>query len=244
MSQEEAPNTTDEVQEAVTREPNESLVDQLPLGEGVVTGSGAFLLAYLFYHQVITFTTTLGNASPQGPSGWIVAGWYFFGSHNVPVEVGGETAAISVLPNLGMGNSGFGVFGGWPIQVLLLFAPALLLIGAGYLVVSWEDPDELVDLATSVVAVAIPYLVLSVVAALVMTHTYTNEQAIAGLLDAITPLGEQYSGGEPPASLNAGVNTVNAALFAGILYPIVFGFIGGVVAKKDLVVDEVSAKLN
>lgn len=242
MSQKETADPTDDVQETVTREPNESLVEQLPLGEGIVAGSGAFLLAYLFYHQVVTFLTTFGSASAKGPSGWVVSGWYFFASHNVPVRASGELAAISTLPRLG--TSGTNFIGGWPVQLFLLFAPAVLLIGAGYLVASRVDPDELVDLAGSVVAVAIPYLVLSVVAALLMTHTYTNADAIGTIVSSVEPLAEQYSGGEPPANLQVGVDLVDAILFAGVLYPLIFAGIGGVIAKKDLVVDEVSAKLD
>ncbi|SNZ15128.1 hypothetical protein SAMN06269185_2388 [Natronoarchaeum philippinense] len=243
MSQEEAPNTADGTREVVSQQQTESLVDQLPLGEGVVAGSGAFLLAYLFYHQVVTFLTTFGSASSAGPSGWVVSGWYFFASHNVPVQAGGETAAVSVLPRLGTSGTNFFI-GGWPVQMLLLFAPAFGLIGAGYLVVSWEDPDELVDLALSVAAVAIPYLVLSVVAAFLMTHTYTNSGAIGTIISNVEPLAQQYSNGQPPSSLNVGVSITNAALFAGIVYPVVFGGLGGIAAKKDLVVDEITARLN
>lgn len=238
MSREE-PNPAESVQEPVARENQAGFADKLRLPEGTIAGGGAFVLAYLFYRQIVTFTMTVSGPVENGPAGWIVSGWYFFASHGVSLEASGEAVGLGGLPsNL---SSTFN-FGGWFLQVLILFLPVVLLVGAGYLVASWTDPDDLTELVAASVSVALPYLVLSLVAAVLMSHSFTDEQMIASIVQGSEPLMEQFD--DVPGSLEVGVSLTDAVLYAGILYPVVFGLVGGALAKTELLFDELSDALN
>lgn len=239
MSQ-EGPNPTENVQEPVNQRTEAGFDDKLQLPEGSIAGGGAFVLAYLFYRQIVTFFMTVSGPMEEGPAAWVVSGWYFFASHGVGLEASGETVGLSALPVSSLSSS-FS-FGGWFLQVLILFLPVGLLVGAGYLVASWTDPDDLTELVAASVSVALPYLVLSLVAAVLMSHSFTDEQMISSVVQSSQPLMEQFD--EAPGSLEVGVSLTDAVIYAGILYPVVFGLVGGALAKTDLLFDEVSDALN
>lgn len=238
MSREE-PNPTENVQDPVRRENQASFVDKLTLPEGTIAGAGAFLLAYLFYRQIVTFTMTVSGPVEEGPAGWIVSGWYFFASHGVSLEASGQAVGLGSLPSNFVSSYSFG---GWFLQVLILFLPVVLLVGAGYLVASWTDPDDLTELAAASVSVALPYLVLSLVAAVLMSHSFTDEAMITSIIQSSEPLMDQFD--DVPGSLEVGVSLTDAVLYAGILYPVVFGLIGGAIAKKNLLFDELGDAMN
>ncbi|PSQ26267.1 hypothetical protein BRD03_10630 [Halobacteriales archaeon QS_9_68_17] len=236
----EGPNSTENAQEPVNQRTETGFADKLQLPEGGVAGGGAFVLAYLFYRQIVTFSMTVSGPMEEGPAAWVVSGWYFFASHGVGLEASGETVGLSALPINSLSSS-FS-FGGWFLQVLILFLPVGLLVGAGYLVASWTDPDDLTELVAASVSVALPYLVLSLVAAVLMSHSFTDERMIASVVQSSQPLMEQLD--EPPGSLEVGVNLIDAVIYAGILYPVVFGLVGGALAETDLLFDELSDALN
>ena len=238
MSQ-EGPNPTENVQDPVNQQNQASFVNKLPLPEGSVAGAGAFLLSYLFYRQIVTFTTTVSGPMEEGPAGWIVSGWYFFASHGVGLEASGQAIGLSTLPSNFASSFRFG---GWFLQVLILFLPVILLVGAGYLVATWTDPDDLTELVAASVSIALPYLVLSLVAAVLMSHSFTDEPMITSIIESSQPLTEQFD--DVPGSLEVGVSLTDAVLYAGILYPVVFGLVGGALAKTDLLFDELSDALN
>ncbi|NHN46252.1 hypothetical protein G9464_01380 [Halostella sp. JP-L12] len=240
MSREEPPTPSESVQDPVNRENQASFVDKLRLPEGTITGGGAFVLAYLFYRQIVTFSMTVSGPMEEGPAAWIVSGWYFFASHGVGLEASGEAVGLGTLP-VNTLSSSFS-FGGWLLQVLILFLPVILLVGAGYLVTSWTDPDDLTELVAASVSVALPYLVLSLVAAVLMSHSFTDEQMITSIIQSSEPLADKFD--EVPGNLEVGVSLADAALYAGVFYPVVFGLVGGAIAKKNLLFDELADALN
>jgi hypothetical protein len=176
----------------------------LPVAAGAVGGVAAFLLGY-----VLTFLTKAGDTSdPLGdlggslggadiaPAGWQVIGWFFFQAHNVGIE-----ASVSV------GDGGSQQLPS-DIGVVLLLVPVVSLAVAGAIVASQADAGDAVGGVVAGASVAVGYLVLAVVFALVTPWTVSA----AG------------------ASATVGPTLITAVLLAGVVYPVVFGAVGGAVA--------------
>lgn len=172
-----------------------------PLARGALAGVGAWLLGYLTTYvwkaeavsealQGVGFVSQLlgGEAVPA----WKGVSWLFLNAHFVatrfPTIAGGTRTA-----NFVTGEDG---------STLLLALPPLLLVAAG-LLTAYGRPASLSERAKVGATVALGYLPVSALVALLTTHAIGNtEAAIAA-------------------------DPVTAVLLAGLVYPVVFGAVGG-----------------
>lgn len=130
-------------------------------------------------------------------------GWVFFNSHFV------ET--ITEADFLGFGGStAVSFIGSDGFTPLLYLIPVALLVGAGLAVGRSKGVTETVDGAVAGVFVLPPYLVLSAIGAVVFRVSTEG-------------LGSSFSG-QP--------ELLPAILLAGLVFPAVFGVIGGVIAAN------------
>lgn len=98
---------------------------------------------------------------------------------------------------------------------ILYFVPLVALVAAGYGIVKYVDGDSLEDNLKAAALIAPGYLVLSLVFALLAGHEYTD------------------------AEISVSLVTADAILYAGVLYPVVFGMIGALLASWPRPVDRI-----
>lgn len=183
--------------------------DDLPLIEGAIAGAAAWIVGYVLTALVVLARiedSTLGEVSDtvgDGGSGIDFIGWVFFNSHFVDTVVEADF--------LGFGGSSTASFiGGDGFTPLLYLFPVALLVGSGLAVGRSQGVTETPDGAVAGALVVPPYLVLSAVGA-VLFRVSTEA------------LGASFSG-QP--------ELLPAVLLAGVVYPAVFGAIGGIVAAN------------
>jgi hypothetical protein len=181
-----------------------------PLLLGAAGGALAFLLGYLvtFLLQSSDLPEGLGSLADalatlgvSPPAGWQVVGWYFLGAHNVGLEVSTSLG--------GQSGSGTVLNDLGPLQMVI---PVLLLVLAGFLVARAAGARDATEGAKAGLTVVPGYLVLAVVLALASSWSFSE------------------SAGGLSASASIAPELLSAVLLAGVLYPAVFGALGGVAA--------------
>ncbi|MEF8787094.1 MAG: hypothetical protein V5A45_14270 [Haloarculaceae archaeon] len=181
----------------------------LPLINGAIAGGAAWIAGYLLTAVVVLARiedTELGEISDtvgDGGSGIDFVGWVFFNSHFV------ETVIEANFLGFG-GSTVVSFIGGDGFTPLLYLIPVALLIGSGLAVGRSRGVTETTDGAVAGVFVLPPYLMLSVIGAVLFR---VSAEA----------LGSSFSG-QP--------ELLPAILLGGIVYPAVFGAIGGIVAAN------------
>lgn len=178
------------------------------LATGGAVGAAAYVVGY-----ILTFVfITIDGVEPGEVDSWKVVGWVFYGEHNVDIETtisaGGrsETETTSIF-----GGEITGDLTSTIPEFLYLLLPVVVLVGAGFLVYTMVGRRLETGAAAGVGAsVAVGYLVLAVIG----TFLFEASQSAA--------LGEVTFGPE----MTTGI------LVAGIVYPVVFGAIGGVVGRS------------
>ncbi len=182
----------------------------LPLARGAAGGALAFLLGYLatFLVQSSDIPEGLGSLADalvtlgvSPPAGWQVIGWYYIGAHNVGIEVSTSVA--------GQSRSGVVLSDLGPLQMVV---PVLLLVVAGFFVASDAGVRDATAGAKAGLTVVPGYLVLAVVLALASSWSFSE------------------SAGGVSASATVVPELLPAVLLAGVLYPVVFGALGGAAA--------------
>ena len=145
----------------------------------------------------------LSEGAGDGGSGIDFVGWVFFNSHFV------DTIVTADILGFG-GSSAVSFIGGDGFTPLLYLIPVALLVGSGLAVGRSQGVTETADGAVAGVLVVPPYLALSVVGTLVFR---VSTEA----------LGSSFSG-QP--------DLLPSILLAGLVFPAVFGAIGGVIAAN------------
>lgn len=141
---------------------------------------------------------------------------------NVIIEiVGGETvptwkavgwifynahAVDLTLPALGSGSATRSLVGNGGAPTLLYVVPPLLLLVTGAAVAWWASADGAAGGAVAGGSIVLGYLILAVVGAFLVRYTF--QESFVGPV------------------------TAHAVLLAGIVYPVVFGSIGGALAGE------------
>jgi hypothetical protein len=178
---------------------DDSLTDRLPLVEGAVAGVSAYVFGYL-----VTYLATSGSMEER------LSGFNF-----IAELFGGEP--ISVWQGVGwlFYNAHFvrtratGGLGGPRSQnfiaasdggaiVLLYLVPVVLLVGVGFVVARLAGADEAADAAAAGAAVTLGYFPLALIGRFLFS----------------------YDGSVAP-------DLVTALLLAGLVYPLIFGAVGG-----------------
>jgi len=183
--------------------------DTLPLVEGVIAGAAAWIACYVLTAVVVLAriqNTELGEISEgvgDGGGGIEFIGWVFFNSHFVDTIIAADFLGFG-------GSSAMSFIGGDGFTPLLYLIPVALLIGSGLAVGRSQGVTETTDGAVAGVFVVLPYLALSVIGTLVFR---VSTEA----------LGSSFSG-QP--------DLLPSILLAGVLFPAVFGAIGGIVAAN------------
>ncbi|QCJ47918.1 MULTISPECIES: hypothetical protein [Haloprofundus] len=194
-------------------------VTHLPLRRSASVGAVVYAVGYAValvatagYAGAVAAVEVAGettDAAPLGeilgvdPASWITSGWLFYNAHLVPTSV---PIADAVNGLGGLTNRSLLATLGGPLYALYLLPP-LLLLAAGYVVVrTSETPGEngARNAGASVVAGYFPLFLLG---AFVFTVGAADARTVAS-----------------PAGL--------PSVFLGLVYPLVFGSIGGLVAGR------------
>lgn len=176
------------------------------LATGGAVGAAAYVVGY-----VLTFIfVAIDGVESSDIESWKFVGWVFYGGHNVDVETtlsaGGqsESQTSSVFEGTSDLTSTIPEF-------LYLLLPVVVLVGAGFLMYTVVGRRLETGAAAGVGAsVAVGYLVLAVIGTFLFEYSRSSA------------LGEATAGPE----MTMGI------LLAGIVYPVVFGAIGGVVGQS------------
>lgn len=182
------------------------VTDNLPVAAGV--GAASYVVGYVL---TFVFVTIDGVDSSQIDS-WKFVGWVFYGGHNVDIESTASGGGMSQSETFSIfGNQAPSDLTSTIPEILYMLVPVLVLVIAGFLVYGMVGRQLDTASAAGVGAsVALGYLVLSVVGIFLF----------------------EWSRSQGGASLNIGPEMTMGILLAGIVYPIVFGAIGGIVGKS------------
>lgn len=236
---------------------------ELPIKQGAVFGAITMIAAYLS-HLFLTAIATAQSTPAAGMVGegedaslvvtemiasWKAAGWSYLSTFGTGFEAEGEIARLGGVPNHGAAY----VNGAFSLSTLFLF---LVTIGgiaaAGYAVARYTEADDAAEAAKAGMTVAVPYFVFALLAALVMTHTFSEGPAVEALL------GGEFSSGAVPgleggdhlgseghvtSEVEFGPSTTDAILYAGIVVPVVLGALGGVAAQWRDALETLMAKV-
>ncbi|GAB7012859.1 transporter [Halolamina salina] len=180
----------------------DSAIDKLPVGAGAAAGIGAYLLGYL-----LTYVWQSGSIEER------------LSAYNFIAELfGGEPIAVWqgigwLFYNAHFVATRIDGFGGTQSQnfiagsdggaITLLYAvPIVLLLAAGLLTARLADADEPGDGAIAGAAVAVGYFPLALIGRFLFS----------------------YQGSAAP-------DLITAVLLAGLVYPLLFGAVGGVLGS-------------
>ncbi|WP_222915726.1 hypothetical protein [Natrinema sp. SYSU A 869] len=236
-----------------------------PIKEGAVTGAIAVIATYLT-HLFLTAIVT-AQVRPEAESvgvgddatlvitemvsSWKAAGWSYLSVFGTGFEAEGETAFLSDAPNHGAAFAG-SLGNAFTLSTLFLFIVTVGgIVTAGYAVAKYTDADDAVDAAKAGVTVAVPYLAFAAIAAVVMTHTFSEVPTVVDLIgsEAVGVYGLESTeylndaGDQVVSDVEFGPSTTDAILFAGIIVPAILGAVGGVLTQRRDAFETVMAKV-
>lgn len=209
-------------------------VPSSPLGRAGAGGVVAYLLGYLVSYlwtgqeataivsrATVVFTSNRAGTVAQSSLGSVLGdagvstatavGWLFYNAHLVPVQAGSFPVAATSVSNVVLGVDAASTG-------LLLVVPPVALVAAGFLV-GRSAPDR-----------ATP---LPVLRARVPAGTVRGAALAAGYLPPVV-VGSVLLGVAPPDARVATLtpDLLLGTLVAGLLYPVVFGGVGGWLAGR------------
>lgn len=176
---------------------------QTYLKDGAMIGAAAYVLNYVLVFLMAAIDGVEGTAEVAT---WKYAGWVFYGSHNVDLEVsaGGQSETSSVFGGTFTGEN----LTSTVPEIVYFVVPAVVLLGAGYMlydrVGGTLDTESAAGLGATLAA---GYVVLAAVG---------------------TVLFEVTSG-----PITVAPEMTNGVLIAGLAYPLVLGAIGAVAASES-----------
>jgi hypothetical protein len=192
-----------------------SLTDRVPLKLGAVFGVGTYVVGFIVTFVLVQIDSELDASEFDGLFGLSpdvssldLAGWVFYNAHFVDTEfsASGGDGSNSESSRIIAENST------QIPEVVFYIVPILLLVGAGYLLVQQEYVTEGVDAALSGGSLVIGYLPLAVIGTFLFTAS--NSTSVA----------------ESEVTISFGPATGTGILLAGIIFPLVLGAVGGLIA--------------
>lgn len=182
------------------------------LTTGAALGAVSFLIGYVLTFVMVTID---GVETGDAPS-WKVAGWVFYGGHNVEMQSslsgGGESRSetFSVFAESDVS----GLTSTVPEFVYLL-VPVVVLVLAGFLLYVLVGRSLDVGGAVGVGAsVTLGYVVLSLLGTFLFEYS------------------ESVGSGDVQVTLSVGPELLTAIVIAGIVYPVLFGAVGALVGRS------------
>lgn len=180
--------------------------------DGLLGGMAAFVVGYLVVYATSLSGLTalhvnnglvgLGIIVPgeSVPPLWKLAGWLFYGGHSVSVDVATQSGVIS-RNFVTMAAHGLS-------QIPYYSFPPLLLAGIGFVVATRTTMPTVRDAVKAGASIVIGYYPLAMLGAYVTYESVTVDGVTSGL----------------------GPDPWMAAVYAGGVYPLVFGGLGGMLA--------------
>ncbi|ELY50266.1 hypothetical protein [Natronorubrum bangense] len=215
----------------------------LPFKQGAVFGAIAVVLSYfahLFSTIVSTAQTTPATYTDDGSlvvtemvASWEAAGWSYLAAFGTGFEAEGEPATLGDAPNHAAAAASPPFF---LIDTALFLLTAGLVVGAGYAIATYVDADDAVGAVKASVTVVPVYLVFAVLAAFLMTTTYSDPALVSSVFDSVGALeAESFlnDSGEVTGEITFGPATMSAILLAGLVVPAVLAAIGGVLTQRQ-----------
>lgn len=205
----------------------------LPLRRSALLGAAAYVLAYLPASAVaaanraalgdVTLPGATENVDPASlstvfgsvPETWTLGGWLFYNAHRAAVSLPGAGAQNGVFR---LANTDLIAALGGPALALYL-VPPVCLVAAGALAMEWGDIGSATPWAGGA-SVAVAYTPLLVLGSVVFAAGVGGSAGVGGV------------GGSPDAL---------TTLLAALVYPTVFGAVGGTLAVRRRSGDEDAA---
>lgn len=198
---------------------NTGAFDDVPTAKSVGYGVAAYVVTYVLFfvlkgsQGVQEFTSgfeqgagsTFEQLGIDPPSAFEIAGWVFYLSHNAGIEI--SVSAMGQSQSLNM-NPGLGN------EAYLMAIPPIVLVAAGYLLATRESPAG-ASLPKVGASLAAGYVILSLVGVFAFAWSATIEGGF----------GQQ-------ATLTVKPQLV-MALVVGLVYPAIFGGVGGFIAQSQ-----------
>jgi len=180
------------------------LADRIPLKKGAVFGAAAYVVGLILTFVLIQIDSDIdpSDIDSDFASSLDVTGWVFYNAHFVDTETSISGGGVS------RSSSDRIISEASLPEVLYIIVPVVLLIAAAYLLLQGEYASEVGDAALSGASVIVGYFPLAVIG------TFLFEAS-------------ESSGG---ATASVGPATGTGILLAGIIFPLVLGAVGGVIA--------------
>ena len=179
---------------------------------GILGGIGAAATTFVLFFVVkmSTIADVFNGIGGRGTFGTVapdnleMISWTFFEAHNVGTTASATGAGVSRSVAVPLRETPL-----WDAWFLLV--PPLVLLGVGYFVASSTVSWDAVSGFQAGASIAFGYCVLAALAALTLTASVTEESV----------------------TVTVGPDLVPALIIAGIVYPVVFGGIGGAIAGRS-----------
>lgn len=187
---------------------NEVTVDVDTIGRGAAFGALSFVVGYLLTFVIASIGVEESLGGGEVP-GWKAAGWYFYNGMFVDltqsVSFGGagasEAGSLIAASDQAL------------LQLIYVVPPIALLIGGFLLAKNLGVTDDTAEAAKAGALVIVSFLVLAILG--VFLTSYTASGSFLGI----------------EASRTIEPKLAPAVILAGIVYPLVFGTIGGAAAS-------------
>lgn len=191
---------------------SQSLTDRLPLKLGAAFGAAAYVVGYIITYVMVEFDDEINTNELSGEIADTtdLVGWVFYNAHFVDTEFSRTLDGTTETETERLIAENTTQI---PDLVYTL-VPIVLLIGAGYLLLQRSYVTGMTDAALSGAGVVVGYLPLAVLG----TFLFEASESV------------QTFGGE--ASVSIGPEAANAIVLAGIIFPVLFGAVGGFLAFK------------
>jgi hypothetical membrane protein len=181
-------------------------LDARTVGRGAIFGAIAYAVGYLAAFTVAS--GKVGESVPEFVPAWKAAWWFLYNSHFSDITLSASGVISGTDTGSFVGNSTDPA-----VQLLYLVPPVFLIIGGALLARNVGLAGDTTEAAKAGALVVVSYLPLAVVGVFLTTHSGTSS-ASAGFVDASVSV--EYS-----------IQLLPAFLLTGLLYPLVFGAIGG-----------------
>lgn len=203
---------------------------------GGVLGVFSFWLGYglTYLLKADGIRDAVGSDNSLGAGAWQLVGWLYMGMHTVPIDMkrtrldvpsGSTTAERSVVESATTSMTSSPSWEWWLVVVVPLF-----LLLAGYALTFHRDisAGRGAKVGATLVLGYLPFVALTTLLFRVQSTQHTGCSSA------------QVMGGPCSSTTTIGPDPILALLVAGVLYPVLFGSIGGVLGAKTSPLDAVA----